>query len=98
MKLENNIKNQNLKKVGACSAYSSMQDMHHSPTDNTANNTAESNTAKTNERGSTMVEYALLVALMSIGCIASIGAARVGVEDKFLEIQQAIAQGGQEQN
>jgi Flp pilus assembly pilin Flp len=68
-----------------------MQDMHHSPTDNSlTDNTAKSNTAKTNERGSTMVEYALLVALMSIGCIASIGAVSTSVEDTFLKVAQGV--------
>ncbi|MDZ4849702.1 MAG: Flp family type IVb pilin [Pirellulaceae bacterium] len=44
------------------------------------------------ERGSTMVEYALLVALMAIGSIGAIGSAREGARTTFIDIEDKLAQ------
>jgi Flp pilus assembly pilin Flp len=46
------------------------------------------------ERGATMVEYALIVALMSLGSMASIGFMRDAVFDKFEESGRILGSGG----
>lgn len=37
------------------------------------------------ERGASLVEYALLVALIAVACIAAMGFLRDGVDNKFSE-------------
>jgi len=46
-----------------------------------------------NERGSTMVEYVFLVALISLGCLSVITIMRFGIEDKFNELSNELGQG-----
>ncbi len=46
-----------------------------------------------NERGSTMVEYVFLVALISLGCLSVITIMRFGIEDKFKELNIELGQG-----
>lgn len=43
------------------------------------------------ERGAGMVEYALLVTLMSIGCMGAISLMRVGVREAFRDVQDGLA-------
>ena len=47
------------------------------------------------EKGSTMVEYALLVSLISIGSIITITAIQVSMEDKFREAAESLGAGNQ---
>mgnify|MGYP000300423443 CR=1 FL=1 len=46
--------------------------------------------AKT-ERGASLVEYALLVALIAVVCIGAVSALGGSAEEKFSEIDSAIA-------
>ena len=43
------------------------------------------------ERGAGMVEYALLVTLMSIGCMGAISMMRVGVRNAYLDVANGLA-------
>ncbi len=43
------------------------------------------------ERGAALVEYALLVALIAVVCIAAIGLLGESAEDKFSEVASEIA-------
>ena len=45
----------------------------------------EENILGNNEKGATMVEYALLVAIMAVGCIASVRFMRISVGEVFLD-------------
>lgn len=45
------------------------------------------------EKGAGMVEYALLVTLMSIGCIGAVSMMRVGVRDVYSDVANAILTG-----
>ncbi|HMO18569.1 MAG TPA: Flp family type IVb pilin [Oligoflexia bacterium] len=51
-------------------------------------------TASKNERGSTMVEYVFLVALISLGCLTVITLMQVGINDKLNDAAIALGQGG----
>ncbi len=46
--------------------------------------------AKT-ERGASLVEYALLVALIAVACIAAIGALAGGAQDTFTEVGSSLS-------
>ena len=46
--------------------------------------------AKT-ERGASLVEYALLVALIAVACIAAIGALAGGAKDTFNEVGSSLS-------
>lgn len=50
-------------------------------------------TLSKNERGATMVEYALIVSLMGIACIGVIGFMKEGVDNKFNEIGRTMGVG-----
>lgn len=51
---------------------------------------------KNSERGATMVEYALLVAMMSIGLITSVGLMRQAIEKTFRIASIQLGEGGAE--
>lgn len=49
-------------------------------------------TAQTrSERGASLVEYALLVALIAVACIAAMQFLRGGIEDNFSEAGNSLA-------
>jgi Flp pilus assembly pilin Flp len=59
-------------------------------------NQQDQSNATHNERGATMVEYALMVALILIGSVASIGSIGKESRDTFRDVDRAMAyaQGG----
>lgn len=44
-----------------------------------------------NEKGAGMVEYALLVTLMSIGCMGAVRLMKISVEESFIDVRLALA-------
>lgn len=42
------------------------------------------------ERGASLVEYALLVALIAVVCIGAVSFVGTAAEDKFLEVEQEL--------
>lgn len=50
-----------------------------------------SNERGANERGAGMVEYALLVTLMSIGCMGAVRLMKISVEESFIDVRLALA-------
>ena len=46
------------------------------------------------ERGAALVEYALLVALIAVVCIAAISVLGTGARDKFSEVGDSITNAG----
>ena len=44
-----------------------------------------------NEKGASLVEYALLVALIAIVCIIGLNAVSSGVNTKFSQVERALA-------